>query len=149
MRVTVNDVLSAVLLVAAIAACGTAVWALIWVGKASSSLKRLAEDVDASLLPLVQKADITVDALNAELLRVDMIVTRVEQVTERVSSTSHAVQDIVNAPVEMVTDVAGRVRRAWKSRRSGPGVGDAYDEASSDGTVATESLSDEPDDRTI
>ena len=58
------------------------------------------------------------DAFNAELLRVDAIVTQFEEVSDRVESTSTTVQDVANAPVEIVTDVADRVRRAWRTRKS-------------------------------
>jgi uncharacterized protein YoxC len=106
-----------VLLVFASALCGVAIWALTEFVKTSRSAKQLADDLDSRLVPLLDKADVTVDAMNAELLRIDQIVTRVEEVTERVSDTSRAVQEVANAPAEMVNDLADRVRRAWKTRK--------------------------------
>ena len=50
------------------------------------------------------------------MLRVDEIVSRIEEITDRVESTSRTVQGVANAPAEIVTDIADRVRRAWKRR---------------------------------
>ena len=109
--------LLAVLLVVASALCGVAIWALTESVKTARSLKQLADNLDVRLVPLLDKADVTVDAMNAELLRIDQIVTRVDEVTERVSDTSRTVQEVANAPAEIVNDLALRVRRAWKTRK--------------------------------
>lgn len=106
-----------VLLAAAIAVCGFVIWAVRDLVATSRSTRKLVDDLDASLIPLLGKADVTVDALNAELLRIDEIVTRVEEVTDRVSSTSRTVQEVANAPAEIVNEIAGRVRNAFKSRK--------------------------------
>lgn len=114
--VNVTDALLVTLISAGIVVCAVAVWVLVRAAGTLSSVKRLADDLDSTLIPLAEKADVTIDAINAELLRVDLIVTRVEEVTDRVTNTTHTVQDIVNAPAGMVSDVADRVRRVWKSR---------------------------------
>jgi hypothetical protein len=114
---TVN-ILLGVLLVAASVLCGVGIWALTEGVKTARSVRRLSDDLDARAVPLLDKADVTIDALNAELLRVDVIVTRIEEVTDRVESTSRTVQGVANAPGEIVTDIADRVRRAWKRRQS-------------------------------
>lgn len=110
-------ILLIVLLVVATAACGFVIWALFELVKTLRSARSLAEDLDASLVPLLGKADVTVDAVNAELLRIDEIVTVVEEVTNRVSSTSRTVQEVANAPAEIVGEITGRVRKAWTIRR--------------------------------
>jgi hypothetical protein len=110
-------VLLIVLLAAASGLCGVGIWALTDLVKTSRSLRVLSEDLDERIIPLLEKADVTVDAMNAELLRIDQIVTRVEDVTERVNATSRTVQEVANAPAEIVNDLADRVRRAWKTRR--------------------------------
>ena len=114
---TVN-ILLGVLLVVATALCGFGIWALVESVKTARSVRRLSDHLDERVVPLLDKADVTVDALNAELLRVDVIVTRIEEVTDRVESTSRTVQDVANAPGEIVTDIADRVRRAWKRRQA-------------------------------
>jgi hypothetical protein len=115
--VSVTTGLLAVLLVLASALCGVAIWALTEAVKTARSARQLADDMDTRLVPLLDKADVTVDAMNAELLRIDQIVTRVEEVTDRVNSTSRTVQEVANAPGEIVNDLADRVRRAWKTRK--------------------------------
>ena len=113
-----NSILLGVLLVLASVLCAVGIWALVDAVRTSRSLRVLAEDVDARAVPLLDKADITIDAVNAELMRVDTIVSRVEEITERVESTTRTVQDVANAPGEIVTDIADRVRRAWRRSRA-------------------------------
>ena len=112
-----NTALLGVLLVVASALCGVGIWALTESVKTAKSLRRLADDLDTRLVPLLEKADVTVDATNAELLRIDQILTRFEEVTDRVSSTTRTVQEVANAPGEIVNDLADRVRKAWRSRK--------------------------------
>lgn len=100
------------LLLSAIVLCGVGIWALIRVGLASQSMQTLAEDLEERVIPLVEKADVTVDAINAELLRVDMIVTQVEEVSGRVSTASNAVATVVSAPGVAVGELGERLRKA-------------------------------------
>lgn len=109
-----------VLLVAASAACGFVIWAVTELVATLRSTRKLADDLDASLMPLLGKTDVTIDAINIELLRIDEIVTRVEEVTDRVSSTSRTVQEVANAPAEIVNEIAGRVRNAFRARKHAP-----------------------------
>ncbi len=116
--VDTTTVLLSVLIVVASAACGVAIWALVEAARTARSVRTLSDDLDARLVPLIEKVDVSVNAFNAELLRVDAIVTRFEEISDRVESTSRTVQDVANAPVEIVTDLADRVRRAWRSRKA-------------------------------
>jgi len=111
-------VLLGILLVVATAMCGVAIWALTEGVKTARSMRILADNLDEHAMPLIEKADVTVDALNIELLRIDQIVTSAEEITDRVQSTSRTVQEVANAPAEIVTDIADRVRRAWKRRQA-------------------------------
>ena len=133
-----NSILLGVLLALASVLCGFGIWALIEAVRTSRSLRVLADDIDARAVPLLDKADITIDALNAELLRVDTIVTRVEEITDRVESTTRTVQDVANAPAEIVTDIADRVRRAWKRNRAESAAHAAQRAAESEESVTTE-----------
>ncbi len=107
--------LTVVLLLSGIALCATGIWALVRVGLASKSVQLLADDLEERIIPLAEKADVTVDAMNAELLRADMIITQVEDVSERVSSASSAVATIVSAPMGAVSGLSERLRRAISS----------------------------------
>jgi hypothetical protein len=118
--VSTVTVLLSVLIVVAAVLCAVGIWALIEGVKTARSVRTLSDDLDARVVPLLEKTDIAVDAINAELLRIDTIVTRFEEISDRVDETSRTVQGVANAPVEIVTDFADRMRRAWKSRKGTP-----------------------------
>lgn len=111
------DTLRLILAIVAIAACGAGVYAAVELGRAAASTRRFAEETRERLVPLLEKADVTVDAINAELLRIDGIVTQFEEVGERVSSTTSAVHDVVNAPLEAVGTGVRGVVSAWRKSR--------------------------------
>jgi len=75
-------------------------------------------DVRSSVLPIVDKAGVTVDAVNMELLRIDAIITSFENTSKKVEKTSDSISDFVNTPTDVVADLAGRVRTAIKERRA-------------------------------
>ncbi len=127
----VTDALLIALLVVATALCGVGIWALVELVKTARSVRVLSDDLDLRVIPLLDKADVTVDAMNAELLRIDSIVTQVEEVTERFESTSRTISEVANAPAEIANDLADRVRRAWKTRkRAAASEGETADDAS-------------------
>lgn len=84
------------------------------IAEASSMIASVKSDV----LPLAGKVGVTVDAVNAEILRIDGIITTIENATKTVEKTSNSVSDFVNAPVEAVTDLAGKVRSAFREKRA-------------------------------
>ena len=129
-----TTVLLIVLLVVATGTCGFVIWAVFELVKTLGSTRVLAEHLDASLIPLLSKADVTVDALNAELLRIDEIVTSIEEVTHRVSSTSRTVQEVANAPAEIVGGLAQRVRRLLMARRQRRAAAEMKTYTESDGS---------------
>jgi len=104
-------------LVAAIVLCAVGVWAAIETARTARQVRDSAQQATTRVVPLLDKADVTVDAINAELLRIDAIITQFEEAGARVTHASDTLSDIVNTPAEIVSDVAGRVRRAWKDRK--------------------------------
>lgn len=113
----VVNVLIIVLLIAATAACLALIWASRQTAATMVSVRSLAEDTRTRLLPLLDKADVTVDAANVELLRIDAAITRFEEASVRVGAASSTLSGMVHAPADIVTGVAERVRHAWKDRR--------------------------------
>jgi hypothetical protein len=109
--VDVGGVLTIVLYVALIVMSATAVWALVVVASTARSTRRLVDDLSGSLPPLIEKASATLDSLDAEMARVDEIVTQIEEVSDRVSFTTRAASEIVNAPVAAVVGLGDRARR--------------------------------------
>ncbi|MHB9003577.1 MAG: hypothetical protein ACYC6C_05875 [Coriobacteriia bacterium] len=104
-------------LVAATALCAVAIFGVFEAVATLRSVRRLSDDTNARLLPLLEKANVTVDAFNAELLRIDGIVTQIEEVSDRVSSTTNAVQDAVHGPIEAVSNLGARLRGVLKRNR--------------------------------
>jgi hypothetical protein len=133
--VGINGVLLTLLLAIASTLCAVGVWAAVEAARASRSVRVLADDLDVRVVPLLDKADITIDALNAELLRVDAIVSRIEGITDRVESTSRTVQ-AANARGDC-HDIADRVRRAWKRHQAESAAQDPFVQQEADGKSST------------
>jgi ABC-type transporter Mla subunit MlaD len=107
----VGQVLQIVLYAVLIALCATAIWALVVVVGTARSTKRLVEDLDAHLPPLIEKANGTLDSVNMEMARVDDIVTQLEEVSDKVTSTTRVASEIVNAPAAAVAGLGGGLRK--------------------------------------
>jgi len=137
----VTSALTTILILAAIVLCAVGIYAVVRLAAAADSVKRLSDDLEERLPPILEKADVTVDAVNAELLRLDLIVTQVEEVTEAVSSATSAVHTIVNAPYEVANELGERLRRTFHSARKHREQQKALTNASS--VTSVESVSDE------
>ncbi|MDY0087681.1 MAG: hypothetical protein RBS78_03940 [Coriobacteriia bacterium] len=105
------------LIVAGLAVCGFLVFALVEAVKTLRSMRVLSDDMGQRIPPLIDKIDVTVDALNAEMLRVDAIIDDFEQISSRVSNTVSTVQDAVSAPANAVSSAGERIRVAWNRAR--------------------------------
>jgi methyl-accepting chemotaxis protein len=108
--VNVSDALGIALTVITIILVIAAIYVLRVLLKAIQRLLDAVEDVRSRLVPLLDKADITVDALNAELLRVDAIVTQAEEVGDAVSTAS----GIIRAPINSLASGVARVARSFR-----------------------------------
>lgn len=113
----VTSILQVVALIAATALSGVAIFGIIEAVATLRSVRKLSDDMQSRLVPLIEKANVTVDAFNAELLRIDGIVTQIEEVSDRVSSTTNAVQDAVHGPMEAVSNMGARLRSVLKRNR--------------------------------
>lgn len=101
----------AAIVVAALALTGLAVWVSLELVRTLRSVRSLAERTDDRLPPLLDKASVTVDAVNAEVLRLDGIVTRMEEVSDSVSHATHAATEAVNVPIVAVSEIKTRLGR--------------------------------------
>jgi predicted PurR-regulated permease PerM len=106
-----RSVLQIVLYAVLIVLCGTAIWALVVVVGTARSTRRLVDDLDESLPPLIEKANKTLDSVNVEMARVDDIVTQLEEVSDKVTSTTRVASEIVNAPAAAFAGLGGGLRR--------------------------------------
>ncbi|MDZ4168854.1 MAG: hypothetical protein U1E26_04255 [Coriobacteriia bacterium] len=136
------DVMLIVALGAATVVSGVAVWALRESVASMRSIRRTSDEVRERAVPLLDKLDVTVDAANVELLRIDAIITTLEDATERVSSASGTISGIVNVPSEVFSDVLSRLRRGRSQRRRTESSVDTPDE---DQTVHTPDQGATPD----
>ena len=110
-----GSVLGIVLTVLAIALAGFAIYVLVVALRLARELHAATSEVRAKFVPLVDKADITLDLMNAELLRVDGIVSDIEQVSGAVSSAS----DVIRGPVNVVQKLGAGLARAFSRARRG------------------------------
>jgi len=109
--VDARGVLQIVLYVVLIALSGTAIWALVVVIGTARSTRRLVDMLDYKLPGLIDHANGTLDSVDAEMARVDDIVAQLEEVSDKVTSTTRAASDIVNAPAAAVAGLGDGLRR--------------------------------------
>lgn len=109
----IASVLGIVLTVFGIVLAGAAIYAIVVLVRTLQQTQATMADVRDRLVPLLEKADVTVDALNAELLRIDGIVTDVESVSGAVTSAT----DMFRAPVGMLAGIGSRIARAVSRAR--------------------------------
>ncbi len=105
------DILLVVLVVTGIVTCCVAMFVMVRADRAVAELRDSVRRTEERLAPLVEKADVAVDAINAELLRVDGIVSQFEAATDKVSSTARAAHDAVEAPMRIVAGAGEGIAR--------------------------------------
>jgi len=66
----------------------------------------------------VDRVQLTVDAANLEIMRVDQILEDVTQITDTLSTATVAVDKVAQAPVSAVENLSNRIRDAFKPRRA-------------------------------
>lgn len=84
----------------------------------SDEARKAVGEVRESIVPTMGKVDVAVDAVNANLLRLDSIMGDIEATTEQVANASQAVNSLVNAPVDVVSTLAERFRKMWRVRKA-------------------------------
>jgi hypothetical protein len=112
----IRDTLLLAVLAATLVLIGVAMWAFVELAKTARVTRDLSETVDSRLIPLIDKADASLDLLNAEMMRIDGIVTQVEEVSGRVTTTSEQVTDAVRAPLAFLVGFADSIRRSRGQR---------------------------------
>lgn len=72
----------------------------------------------AKVDPLVDRVSLTVDAANLEVMRVDQILENVTDITNSLSSTVDAVDNVTNAPLRLVNNASSKVLNAFKAKKA-------------------------------
>lgn len=106
--------LPVILYVVGIAVALLAGWGVVEVVGAARSARKLADEMYATLPGLIERADATITAFNRELVRMDGVVGQLEEVSDRVTSTTRAAQGIVEAPAAAVSGLANGARRFFE-----------------------------------
>ena len=88
---------------------GAGIFAVVLLIKTARQALDLISQTATRIIPLLDKADVTVDAVNAEILRVDGIVTQIEEVSGTVSSTTRVATELIRSPVSKAAEVGARL----------------------------------------
>ncbi len=72
----------------------------------TESLKPAVAQID----PLMERVNLTMDAANLEIMRVDEILADVTVITDKLAETTTAVNDIANAPLTAMSNVTTHLR---------------------------------------
>ncbi|MEI8335135.1 MAG: hypothetical protein WCH74_14965 [Chloroflexota bacterium] len=112
------EVLLIVLVLVAIAALSVTIWALVRAVDTMASVKQLADDTDRDLVPLMAKADATLDSVNAELSRVEGVVSQVREVTDSVVETKRAADRVVDEAAVGAVRIGRSIAEAWRKRKA-------------------------------
>lgn len=120
-----------------------AVYALVQIGRLVGKMAHQMEELTARVNPILEKADVSVDAINAELLRVDGILSDVEEMSSAAASATRAVESVTTAPIEIAINFADRLRHKIKDFRSGTTREHCEDDKSQSEYLEVASASDE------
>lgn len=115
---------AAILVILGIAALAIIVVILLRVNKTLKSVQVMAEEAEKEITPvmkrvdpLMEKAELTVDTINLEMLRVDGILEDVSQISNVAGKTASTVDTVTSAPADAVTSIVDHLRGALGSKR--------------------------------
>jgi len=89
-------------------------WGVVRIVAAARSTQRLADQLYATVPGFIERADATLVTVNTELVRVNGVVSQLEEVSDRVTSTTRAAQEIVEAPAAAVSGLAKGARKFFE-----------------------------------
>jgi uncharacterized protein YoxC len=94
----------------------------VWVAMALAELRRTMElaqrtlrELDERVPPLLEKADATLDSLQREVARADVIVESIQDVTQRVTSTADVAMQVLSSPLVKLAGLSAGMRKAVSS----------------------------------
>jgi len=89
-------------------------WGAVEVIRTARSARRLTDQLYSTVPGVIERADEAIIAFNSELARMDGVVSQLEEVSDRVTSTTRAAQEIVEAPAAAVSGLASGARRFFE-----------------------------------
>ena len=83
-----------------------------------NSMSATLEPASKRIDPLIERVSLTVDAVNLEIMRADQILSDVSDVTGSLSGTVSKVTDLTDAPLNLLTSAAEKVRDVLGGRKA-------------------------------
>jgi uncharacterized protein YoxC len=91
------------------------IYACIRLGGTLHTADKLLADVDTEVVPLLKQATETLDGVNSELDKIDVVMTSVVDATEKVDQTTRAVESAIAAPAKKAAAFGAGVTQAVSS----------------------------------
>jgi hypothetical protein len=91
------------------------VYALIRLGRTLGQAEQMIDEVNTEVLPLLKEATQTLDNINEELVKVDVVMSTVVDVTEKVDTTTRAVESAISLPAKKAAAWGAGVSQAMSS----------------------------------
>ena len=91
------------------------IYALIRLGGTLGSAEKLLTDVDTEIVPLLKQATETLDGVNTELDKVDVVMSSVVDATEKVDQTTRVVESAISVPAKKAAAFGAGVSQAVSS----------------------------------
>jgi len=143
--VTTSEALDVVLIVFLIVV-GLAIAYAFWrLGDLFAQLRTTVEHTETEVLPVVNKTGGTLDRVNRELDKVDVMTDSAVEAVTAVDRAVRAVSAIVTAPIQALAGIAAAMRHGVSSLLTHHDVNEAVRTAKDAGTRRMEDLADELD----
>jgi uncharacterized protein YoxC len=91
------------------------IYALVRLGGTLRSAEKLLTDVDTEVVPLLKQATETLDGVNTELDKVDVVMSSVVDATEKVDQTTRIVESAITVPAKKAAAFGAGVSQAVSS----------------------------------
>lgn len=95
------------------------VWLVVELALTVRSGRKTLDKINTEIDPMMNRVNLTLDAANLEILRVDAILEDVSQITDTMANATTTVDKLAQAPVSAVSSVTDRVRNVLKSSKAG------------------------------
>ena len=108
-----------------------AIYALVRLGGAMGKADKLLADVDTEVVPLLKQATETLDGVNTELDKIDVVMTSVVDATGKVDQTTRAVESAISVPAKKAAAFGAGVSHAVSTffNRGADGAAEADEQA--------------------
>jgi hypothetical protein len=136
------DVVLAIFLVVVGLAIGYAFWRL---GVLFSQLRTTVQHTEVEVLPVINKTGGTLDRVNTELDKLDVVTDSAVEAVTAVDRAVRAVSAVVTAPIEALAGVAAAIRHGVSSLLANRDVDEAVRAAKEAGTRRMADLQEELD----